>query len=433
MRAARGLPDTSPPLVRRFAYSMLCRVIRYPGLLRFIAALLRRWPSLGGGAARIAAVKRVLTRPVRFSNTSHAANLVAGEFLIGMDAGAVYDKDKTLFEQVLGGLHVQADADAEARARASALATRLAAGSADTDFDLIEDYLFWVVYRAIEPAFGFAASVVVTGSRTRAADEAVEKRHLLEARHVAAHLFAGRAAPLEVQRRAEMSADSLSARMQAAAPEIAMAWAGVAPRARYVQIVRNAVGLAWVSHPVTVQAGALVVEELLGRRPVYDELRRRASALGPALWAATGPGSFRATLSEHVRELMRFRPVFPLLARDVPRDTEFESGAKCNQACPARSSVRAWSIGAQFDPQATPDCGNYRPGRAWSSHNIDDRDLMFGFGDRQCPAKDEAVEILTSALLGLLTLPELHWARPRGRRIVYDGPMVRHLRLRAAG
>ena len=40
---------------------------------------------------------------------------------------------------------------------------------------------------------------------------------------------------------------------------------------------------------------------------------------------------------------------------------------------------------------------------------------MFGYGTRQCPARKYAVDILTSALIGLLILPELQLADLRAR------------------
>jgi hypothetical protein len=58
------------------------------------------------------------------------------------------------------------------------------------------------------------------------------------------------------------------------------------------------------------------------------------------------------------------------------------------------------------------------------------RYLMFGHGPRQCPAKAHALDILESALLGLLMLPKLRWADDGGERMRYDGPMVSRMRLR---
>ena len=417
----------NPPLPQRLAYHFLCRFIHHPKALRFAAALLRTWPQLKLGAARVDAVRQILTSPLRFSNACHVKNLVAGEFLIGMEPGPRYAAEKALFDNVLGRLsHVRADADREAQVRAR----RLVEAGPAARLDLIEDYLFWVVYRAIEPAFGSAAaSAVAAGPEAGLADDAIVRRHLVEARHVAAQLFSGRSAPLWMQRRAALSASSMRTRTAAVEPVIARAWRGFAPNAPPDQIVRNAIGLEWIPHAITVQAGALVVQELLARPAIYRELRGRASQIGCDMWGHDGD-RFRADLADHVRELMRFRPPFPLLARYVPRNTEYESGAKRNPVCPAGSSVQAWTIGAQFDPVATDDPASYKPGREWKS-GPGLRDMMFGFGSRQCPAKDQAVEILTSALLGLLTLPEkLQWAGSRRQRMVYEGPMVTHLYVR---
>ena len=148
--------------------------------------------------------------------------------------------------------------------------------------------------------------------------------------------------------------------------------------------------------------------------------------MGIDVW--TNPG-WRILVRKHVLELMRFRPVFPALARDVPRQTEFMSGARRNPVCPAGSSVAVFSLSALFDQSATPDADAYHPQRNWGNQEAA-RYLMFGFGERRCPAMEEALTILTSALIGVLTLPELRLAGPWGRPVQYDGPMVRRMYLR---
>ena len=423
MKARPGYPDPSPPLVRRLAYGFICWLNRHPRLIRAAAAWLRAWPSWGGArvAARRAAVEQVLSRPASFSNTSHAPNLVAGDFLIGMEPGLRYDADKVIFQSVLASLQVQADADLEASTRIQ----HLRSGGRLNTFDLVEQYLVWVVLRALAPGFGAAAETVLAGSRGCNPDDRLALHYMLEVRHVAANLFGGANAPADVQRRAEMSAASLHARMQKSLPELSMSWRGAAGQP-FGALHRNAIGLAWVSHPVTVQAAALVVQELLGRRAEYQLLRNEALALGIDVW--TNPG-WRILVRKHVLELMRFRPVFPALARDVPRQTEFMSGARRNPVCPAGSSVAVLSLSAMFDQSATPDADAYHPQRNWGNQEAA-RYLMFGFGERRCPAMEEALTILTSALIGVLTLPELRLAGPWGRPVQYDGPMVRRMYLR---
>lgn len=425
MRAEVGRPDSGPPGLQRLVYFAFCWTIRHPRLLRWIGAVLRSAPRLSPVplAARRGAVRKVLTRTSSFSSTSHAANLIAGDFLIGMDPGSTYQHDRALFDSFVASLDASADADAEARRRLQQLTARKSVSS----FDLIEDYLLWVVFSAVKPAFGFAADYVVAGSRDVVPDEATERHYLHEVRYVAAHLLAGRLAPAQVRRRAEISAASLRARIAAMTPELGMAW----PQTRtapFSAIQRNAIGLAWVSHPVTVQSGALVVQELLGRPRVYEALRKEAAALGAGVWTC---GRFRQTITSHVLELMRFRPVFPALSRDVPRATEFESGARANPKCPAGSSLSILSISALFDPLGKDNMRGYCPDRQWGAED-DARFMMFGFGERQCPAKDQAVDILASALIGLLTLPRLDYAGGWSQKIHYDGPMIDRMRLQPA-
>ena len=421
MNSYQARPDPMPPGVRRVAYGVLCRLVHQPRLLRAAGSLLRRWPGLGGAgwAARRSAVEEVLGRSASFTNSSHTPNLVAGDFLIGMAPGPRYDADQAIFRSVLARQDVRAGADKEARTRSADLRARGAQG-----FDLIEDYLMWVVLRALEPAFGAASETLRAGSRSYAPDPALERRYMREVRHVAAHLFGGAGAPVDVQRRAELDALALRTRITGCLPELSMSW----PRDEvgFDTLRRNAIGLAWVSHPVTVQAGALVVQELLGRRAVYAGLRARAMALGDELWSDAG---FRVDVQHHVLELMRFRPVFPLLSRDVPRETEFETGASRNPTCRAGASVRVMTLAALFDTQATPDANRYRADRTQGAPAPWQK-LMFGFGDRQCPASDQALAIVTSAVLGLLSLPRLCWADRGTRRISYDGPMVSRMNLR---
>ncbi|TQF28678.1 hypothetical protein [Bradyrhizobium sp. UNPA324] len=426
MKLSTYEPDALPPGARSLSYGVFCWLNRHITVLRALGALLRRWPAIGGRfglVARASAVKDVLMRTRSFSNTAHAANMVSGDYLIGMDPGPTYSADRDLVHARLAALDVPADSDAEAQRRIKALRGRGAAG-----FDLIDEYLMWVVFRAMRPLFGAATGAVVAGSVTDASkgdvDEDLQRQYMLEIRYVAGQLLAGSLATLDLRRRAEACGDALQARIDRVTGTIGAAW-GV--KSSSADIERNAVGLAWISHPVTVQSGALVVQELLGRQKVYDELWSLADKLGePAVWADP---EFRKIVRNHVLELMRFRPIFPLLARDVPRDTEMTTGARQNAGCPGGGKVSLLSIAALFDSRVVPQSGRYCPDRDWGNEDAL-RYLMFGYGYRQCPARDYAVEILTSALIGLLTLPRLQLARGEGKAIAYDGPLMLCMRMR---
>lgn len=423
MKVPTPKPDALPPGVRRLSYALFCWLNRHIRVLRWLGALLRYFPFVGGWfgvAARASAVTGVLKRPRSFSNTAHAPNLASGEYLIGMDPGPTYAADKVLLDKRLAILAttLPASADREVKRLLSHLKKQ------ETEpFDLIAQYLMWIVFRAMYPLFGSATDSVAAGARGNVKDPGLQEQYLMEIRYVAGQLLAGGSATLRVQRRAELCADALRARIAGVKDEIQRAWGIPASP----DIERNAVGLAWISHPVTVQSGALVVQELLRRPEIHKALRAEAQRLGtPAVWQDR---KFRDLVRDHVLELMRFRPIFPLLARDVPRDTEFETGARRNALCPAGGKMTVLSIAAMFDSRAVLDSRRFFPERDWGKHD-DLRWLMFGYGTRQCPARTYAVDILTSALIGLLTLPELQLADRESKAITYDGALMSGMRVR---
>jgi cytochrome P450 len=425
MKVSSIVPDAMPPGLRGLAYGAFCWLNRHPGVLRAIGALLRIWPSMAGRfgqAACAGAVKGVLKRPESFSNTAHEPNMFAGDYIIAMDPGPTYAHDRAVLLSRLNSLNVQGDADKEAARLAATLAARTGS-AANTAFDLIDDYLIWVTFQAIQPVFGTAADKVAAGVGGNASDQGLLRQYILEIRYVAGQLLGGGLATLPAQRRANVAADCLRARMTAMRVDIETAWnASMLP----ADLERNAVGMAWISHPVTVQSGALVVQELLSRPKTYRSLREMAKQAG-----ATGVWTdckFRDAVRDHVLELMRFRPVFPLLARNVPRDTAFETGGRKDAQCHAGGRVGIWSIAALFDSDAVDDSRRFCPHRKWRDEEL--RWLMFGYGDRHCPARHYAVEIITSALIGLLTLPELQLT---GRKaITYDGALMSRMGIRFA-
>jgi Cytochrome P450 len=422
MKITHGMPDALPPGIRSLSYGIFCWANRHPAALRALGVVLRSWPFVGGWlkmVARASAVKGVLTRPNSFSNTAHAANLSAGDYLIGMDPGPTYSADKVVLDDRLAVLKPTLPVEADLAAQD--YVKSLQPLGINKSFDLIEDYLMWIVFRAMYPLFGAATDRVAAGATGNPNDPGLQRQYLLEIRYVAGQLLAGSSATLRVQRRAELNADALKSRIKGVRTVIQNAW-GLPG----YNIDRSAIGLAWISHPVTVQSGALAVQELLRRPKVHKALREEAQRLGDAeVWQCA---RFRALVRDHVLELMRFRPIFPLLARDVPRATDFVTGARHNATCPAGAKMTVWSIAALFDSDVVKDSGKFCPARNWGTH-ADLRWLMFGYGTRQCPAMVYAVEILTSALIGLLILPELQLARGEGKAITYDGPLMSQMRV----
>jgi hypothetical protein len=400
-----------------FEYRLLSRLIHQPRLLRFAAAALRGKPSFARLARVVAerdAVNAVFQRTLSFSSTAIASNLRAGEFVIGMDKDRRHDAERALLERVLPSPSDLRNASIQ---HSQLAIDKLRNGVSDR-FDLVE-YMVGVAWGALSKAFGPAATAI---AGTDPGNSLLpSKEFVAQLRSLGAHLIVGAVAPDSVREEADVKAADLNKCIQGKLNSLAGTW-GLPLPASADLIERNAVGLMWVSHPATVQACALLMQELLGRRAVLDDLSRQAQKLEALAWSDQ---AFRDQLKEHVLELLRFRPPFPILIRDVPRDTWFDVGAGFPAGfAKAGSQVTLLTVGAMFDDDAM-ELGNasaYVPGRVFKVP--DDRYLMFGMGERACIAKYHVPEILVSALAGLLTLKRLRWARHVFGRIDYDGPTI---------
>ncbi|MBA3623446.1 MAG: cytochrome P450 [Methylibium sp.] len=407
-------------------YRLVSAALHQPGLLRLAGRVLRRWPALSPTTlARHDAVAAAFRRPASFSNTAHAPNLVAGEFAIGMEPGPRHDAERAFLQRVLPAPEAfRAASIEESRRRLAQLHRRAPAA-----FDLIGDYMVWVAWAALRSAFG-AAAQRIEGSRPPAGLGRTAAESMLEffeaLRHLGAHLLIGAVAPKAVQSRAGRCAQAVQHRVRAERGELRGLWAPLQPPAP-AAVERNAVGLMWVAHPATVQACALLMQELLHRQAVYDMLRQRALALGEGVWSDV---PFRALLRDHVLELLRFRPAFPILSRDVPRPTALEAAPGFRVEPAAGSSIRLLAIAAMFDPQAVTDPEAYWPGRPDGERCDPDGSFMiFGLGPRACIAGEHVSEVLVSALAGLLSLPRLRFADRWIGRMRYDGPIITRMRL----
>jgi hypothetical protein len=302
---------------------------------------------------------------------------------------------------------------AQACARAS-MGSLLAAGPAG--FDLVEDYMLWVAWGGLRTVFGPAAAALESS--------AGGARALFELmRHPGAHLIIGQVAPRHVQARSTLMGSRLRHVVQANLATLRDArpgWQGSDE-----QIIDRAVGLLWVAHPATVQAVALVMQEWLGQPQVLHGLHSRARALGPGIWE---DASFRHAVKTAAGQALQRRPPFPLLVRDVPRKTSFgiddtrQASLKAGShavVLPVAAMAEAAQAGGcpfhQQQPKTGPD-GSFG--------------LVFGMGRRDCIGQNQAIETVTSGLIGLLALPPLTWADPVWRRMRYDGPIIVRMRLR---
>ncbi len=407
-------------------YQLVSRLVHMPGLLRLGAAILRRFPTLtrfGATAARHSAVSAVFRRPTGFSNTAHAPNLAAGEFAIGMEAGPRHAQERNFLQRVLPHANdFGCASQAESRRRLAPIKAM-----PDGSFDLVEDYMVWVAWSALRQSLGASAAAIEAGQGETSADaKATAMKQLFAAlRALGAQLIIGAVAPPAVRRRAEQSAATLHDRIDPQRQELQLAWAARHPPSA-AAVLRNAIGLTWVGHPATVQAGALVMQELLGRPALYRDLRQRAEQA-----SAKPDSSFRQFLRCHILELLRFRPVFPLLVRDIPRDTGFSAAPGIICPVKAGSQLTVFALSAMFDADALHAPERYCALRP-ALRGIDpaEQDMVFGHGPRDCIAKDHVLEVLVSALTELLLLPPLRYADPWFARIGYDGPVVSRMRLK---
>ncbi|RYF33878.1 MAG: hypothetical protein EOO26_06520 [Comamonadaceae bacterium] len=390
---------------RWVSYRAVSALVHQPLALRGLAAFIQNTPQARGLFNMVASrddVVGAFQRTSALSNSAHRPNLVAGEFAIGMESDARHACEHA---QLLRHLPSPAVFAERAAAESRRLLAALHADSARR-FDLVDDYMVPIVWRALGGAFGQALPALPPGDPM-----------FFNLRYVGAHLIAGSTATDAVQRRALESAAALNAWVRAQLPALQALWDMPAVAQREA-VARNVTGMLWVGHPATVQAGVLLMQELLARPKVWRELADRVRQSADP-W--TDP-PLRALLARHVLELLRFRPPFPILRRDVPRDALW--GADGTARARAGAQVTLMVIGALFDLKAFEggDAARYDPDRVYA--HPEDRYLVFGAARRQCIAPEQVVEMLVSALIGLLQLPQLRWAEPWWRRMRYDGPII---------
>ena len=409
--------------VRRFGHLLQGRLFNRPRLLARLARIAQR-----GGVAIACSyqeVRDVCLRSSEFSNLAHADKLVAGEFVIGMDSGPLHAGERAAAAFPLSLADFGQRAADEARLRIPELKARL-----DGPIDIVNDYLVFVAWAGLSGIFDGAALQAIEGNAPGGERDAALQTLFLELRQVGGHLVVGgKTAPRQVQVRAGACAAALNLRVERALPAIESAWRGC-PRAA-ATARRQAVGLMWVGHPAMVQAGAFVFQELRARDSVYAELRAKVQRLGGSAYA---DATLREEMLGHVLECLRHRPPFPVLPRLVLHDAELQLGDKpAKKKKPARPIAAGQSVvlaivaalhGVDWGDQYCPD----RALALWKK-GVDALPI-FGLGPRNCIAREQVVEVLVSAVIGLLQLPELVYADGWWGRVRYDGPIITRLRVK---
>jgi len=408
----------APVWMQTLSYRLVSAAFHQPRLLRLLATVVRnskKRSSTARIAANVEAVRDVLAREASFSHGYYPSVMIDGAFLIGQRSGQAHASKRACLHALLPTPQEVAQATVKVLPKLRDAAQQRV--DSRNTFDLIEDYMAPLVWQAIRLAYGAGAFCAT-----------LDRELLLAARWVGAQLMIGSFATADVLQRALRSAAVLDAKFGRERPNFKAGWASCGSSES--ERIRDAIGLMWVGHPATTQAGALIVQELLTRPAEYKRLRQEMQKAGGP--NAIGTAHWRAALRNHVLELLRFRPPFPLLGRLVPRQAAFvrDHNGRIGEVLPGRMSVL--TIGALFDPAAQrEDPDAYVPCRHFYCN--DDRYLMFGAGPRDCIAREQVIEILITALGGLLAidggqrpLRAPRWKSPRA----YDGPLIVAMPLR---
>jgi cytochrome P450 len=423
----------APDWVQRLVYRIASALFNQPLLLRAVAWLVRGSGGLASATGLVASargVRDVLARETHFTHGHLPAVMLDGPFLIGLPSGPQHAQKRICLHGLLPTPELMAEATQQA---VQLLLPRLQAKLNEQKwFDLVEDYMAPLVWCAIRLAYDPQRTLNRLQAQPSPEPEPMEREWLLAARWLGAQLLIGSIAPPDERQRALRSAALLGAAFAqgqgttTAGPfTLDDRWAQAVPDK--TPRLRDAIGLLWVGHPATVQGGALMMQELLARPQEYQRLRAEMAAADKR-GDANGL-LVRERLRDHVLELLRFRPPFPLLGRLVPTEASFKVGTDPGAARTTRArpgSVAVMTIGALFDPAAQrEDPREYLPGRHF--YEPEDRLLMFGTGPRHCVAREQVIEILVSALAGLLQLGDTPLG-PQGRR-AYDGPVIVEMKL----
>ncbi|KTF68511.1 cytochrome P450 [Sphingomonas sp. HT-1] len=184
------------------------------------------------------------------------------------------------------------------------------------------------------------------------------------------------------------------------------------PGMRDLDIRNNLIGLMIGELPTLSAAANLALDELLDRPGPFA-----------AACAAARDGD-DATLSAHIFEALRFRPLNPVIYRRAMHDTAIASGKLRRRRIAKDSIVMASNLSAMFDPLAIPDAASFRVDRPWESY------MLWGHGMHSCFGGHINRAVLPALLKPLLAQPNLRRAAGvRGRIDQAGTPFPQHLHL----
>ena len=415
---------------------------RHPAPLRSVlrvmdkvapAALRRR------ALANARAVHAVFERPEDFlMGIGNAPKLKLGPFLLGMDPGPQYDREKRLLTQALARpLEVfPAIAAHESRRYAERMASELHAGKR---LNLIAEFVEPVYVRAIAHCFG----VPVQNCSSEWLDTKPGDRTLaLFIRTLGATIGSSHPAPFGLEELAEQVAGEFAVYLRDA---ISLHRSGAIAR----QLERHADGSPLLAASDTVLGRLLREQARTGSESFSDGDWGIVRSLGGLLSASAGfPKAFAHALHEllrrldrpelqklaaaarrgdkrcvdaYVLEALRFRPVYPMLTRYCPRSTALpELHAK------AGTQLAIFPLAAMFDPVHVERPEQFLPGRPAGSYSV------FGHGPRACLGEALMMALFTP-MLGALFEHAPQLLEVEAGEFRYDGAALERYELRLPG
>jgi cytochrome P450 len=403
---------------------------RRPELLRLLAGcFLRTRPLPGVGKTvfvlRDDDVREVLRRDDDFEiGVPNAPKMLCGEFLLGMDPGPQYQREKQVLADALRAAspHFATLVDGVCRRAADEAWKKLPPGRhvpleivgayAEKVTTCVSSEFYGVPFRGTKSAVLRGKAFDVFRLHLRKLGAVIGTRHPAP---FGQHAIATRCAKElkeHVDRVVRERKETLDANPAAAElsvlDQLLVRRSVCVARLSDADIARNLIGL--------MLAGSAAITLSFVR--VLDQLLRRPEVLEQAV-AAARHGDL-ATLRELANEAMRFCPTFPALPRYCPRATRLAVGTPRERELPAGTTLLVITASAMFDPLALEQPEVFRPARKVEH-------LHFGSGTHWCLGADLAMIELVRMLRCFLERP---WTigRRRGplgnKRIHYDGIAV---------
>ncbi len=337
-------------------------------------------------------ISAVLDTPDVFTvgpNNGRNFAAVKNEFVLGMDPGAQYTRERDLLREVV----FPNDLETVRVMSRGIVAALLAAPRSAGKMDLVREFSLPLAARICAHYFGVPGpneQTLLRWMRTifhTVLGNPANNPQVLEAGKIASAETQEYLQALIKQKRLDPSADDVLCRMirlQAQHP-----WLDDHA------ISRNIAGLMVGTVETLSKFMVLCVEELLRNDAALNAVRGAASDDPESLWSS-------------ILETVRFNPPIPFLRRDVSRDWDAPGNGK---AFHRGTTVYLALCSAMFDETSVVQAQRIqkRPGSVY---------LHFGAGIHSCFGRELARQIITEAVRALMLGSELSRVGP----VIYDGP-----------